>query len=318
MSSLRHHAQRLLAAGTVLLTLATGASGAPAEPWPTLLGAREAFPPEVSATVERLWIEPTLTRTVAGRSARVPFDVYVAFLDTPEVTASAARFRKLASFEIQALDDDRYRASDGNGASGIAQVLRRDPRRLVVLSRGEHTGPILGTISGSALTILNLETRGAWSIQRSRLTYTSTTASPPPSPELSSRPSGSLPTVSSARGFASRRKLPSGRSTDQAASVSGSPASRSRPRDAPAFWSPFPRASHARAQKDLVRSRVPDLQMASRRGLGARGYLHAARGASGPLRGTSVQAKVAGCVRYSTRRASRRWRVRSRRARPMP
>ena len=160
MSWLRHHAQRLLAAGTVLLTLATGASGAPAEPWPTLLGAREAFPPEVSATVERLWMEPTLTRTVAGRSARVPFDVYVAFLDTPEVTASAARFRKLASFEIQALDDDRYRASDGNGASGIAQVLRRDPRRLVVLSRGEHTGPILGTISGSALTILNLETRG--------------------------------------------------------------------------------------------------------------------------------------------------------------
>ena len=160
MSSPRHHAQRLLAAATALLTLATGASGAPAEPWPTLLGAREAFPPEVSATVERLWIEPTLTRTVAGRSAHVPFDVYVAFLDTPEVTAAAARFRKLASYEIQALDDDRYWASDGNGASGIAQVLRRDPRRLVLLSRGEHTGPILGTISGSALTILNLEARG--------------------------------------------------------------------------------------------------------------------------------------------------------------
>ena len=160
MPSSRHHAQRLLAAATILLTLATGARGAPAEPWPALLGSREAFPPDVSAAVDRVWIEPTLSRTVKGRSARVPFDVYVAFLDTPEVTAAAARFRKLGSYEIQALDDDRYWASDGDGARGIAQVLRREPRRLVLLSRGEHTGPILGTISGSALTILDLELRG--------------------------------------------------------------------------------------------------------------------------------------------------------------
>ena len=160
MPSPRHHAQRLLAAATILLTIATGARGAPAELWPALLGSREAFPPDVSAAVDRVWIEPTLSRTVKGRSARVPFDVYVAFLDTPEVTAAAARFRKLGSYEIQALDDDRYWASDGDGARGIAQVLRREPRRLVLLSRGEHTGPILGTISGSALTILDLELRG--------------------------------------------------------------------------------------------------------------------------------------------------------------
>jgi len=156
----RHHTQRIFVATTVLLTLATGASGAPAGPWPALLGSREAFPPEVSAAVDRVWIEPTLSRTVNGRSARVPFDVYLAFLDTPEVTAAAARFRKLGSYEIQALDDDRYSGSDGDGGRGIAQVLRRDPRRLVLLSRGEHTGPILGTISGSALTILDLEPRG--------------------------------------------------------------------------------------------------------------------------------------------------------------
>jgi len=99
----RHHVQRLLAAATVLLTLATAASGAPAEPWPTLLGSREAFPPEVSAAVDRLWIEPTLTRTVNGCPAHVPFDVYIAFLDTPEVTAAAARFRGIGSYEIQAL-----------------------------------------------------------------------------------------------------------------------------------------------------------------------------------------------------------------------
>jgi hypothetical protein len=152
--------ERILRVTAVLLILATGASAAPAGPWPTLLGSRDAFPPEVSAAVDRVWIHPTLSRTVYGPSARVPFDVYVAFLDTPEVTAAAARFRKLGSYEIRILSDDRYWASDGDGARGIAQVLRREPRQLVLLSQGEHTGPILGTISGSALTILELEPHG--------------------------------------------------------------------------------------------------------------------------------------------------------------
>jgi hypothetical protein len=163
----RHHVQKVFAI-TVLLTLATDANGAPAGPWPVFLGSREGFPPEVSAAVDRVWIEPTLSRTVNGRSAHVPFDVYVAFLDSPEVTAAAARFRKLGSYEIRTLADDRYWASDGDGANGIAQVLRREPRQLVLLSRGAHTGPILGTITGSALTILDLEPHG--DVVDSRLT----------------------------------------------------------------------------------------------------------------------------------------------------
>jgi hypothetical protein len=160
--------EELLAAVTVLLALATGASGATANPWPSLLGSREAFAPEVSAAVERVWNEPTFSRTLNGRSAHVPFDVYVAFLDTPEVTAAAARFRKLGTYEVRALDDDRYWGTDGDGAQGVAQVLRREPRRRVILSQGQQTGRILGTIRGSALTVLDLEPR--WDGVDSRLT----------------------------------------------------------------------------------------------------------------------------------------------------
>ena len=235
----------LLAAATVLLTLATGASGASTRSWPSLLGSREAFPPDVSAAVERVWIEPTLSRTVHGRSARVPFGVYVAFVDTPEVTAAAARFRKLGSYEIQALDDDRYRANDGDGARGLAQVLRREPRRRVILSRGEHTGPILGTISGSALTVLDLEPRGD-AVNPRLTTYV----------YIDGRVAAALARVLIAsfgfiadrklgEGFASRRKSPSGRSTGLAASVSGSHASRFRPCDAIAFWPSSHRAKQA-------------------------------------------------------------------------
>jgi hypothetical protein len=141
----------------LLLALATGAGGAPVAPWPPALSSRESYPPDVSAAVERVWSDPTLSRTVKGRAARVPLDIYRAFLDAPDVTATAARFKGFAQYDIRALDDSHFMASDGAGARGSAEVLRRQRRRLVMLSRGEHTGPFLGTISGSALTILDLE-----------------------------------------------------------------------------------------------------------------------------------------------------------------
>src|SRR4029450_7193330 len=116
---------RVAVAVILMLALATGASGSPAQPWPPVLGSRESYPPDVSAAVERVWSDPTLSRTVKGRAAHVPLDVYVAFLDTPDVTAAAAGFRGLASYEIQALDDSRYLASDGVSARGARSEERR-------------------------------------------------------------------------------------------------------------------------------------------------------------------------------------------------
>jgi hypothetical protein len=117
------------APAAAFLALAAGAGAASPGPWPPLLGPRRAFAPDVSAAIERVWSEPTLCRILNGRPARVPLDVYMAFLDAPEVTAAAARFRGIARFEIRAVDDDHYVASDGDGARGFAQVLRRGPRR---------------------------------------------------------------------------------------------------------------------------------------------------------------------------------------------
>jgi len=156
----RHLTQELLAAATAVLAFATDAGSVPIGPWPSVLGSREAFSPEVSAAVERIWINPTLRRTVNGPPARVPLEVYAAFVDTPEVTAAAARFRNLGSYHVQAIDDDRYRGDDGGGARGVSQVLRRERQRRIIFSEGTHTGPFLGTISGSALTVLDLEQHG--------------------------------------------------------------------------------------------------------------------------------------------------------------
>ena len=158
----RHLTREFLVAATTLVAFATDASGLPGRPWPSVLGSREAFSPEVSAAVERIWINPTLRRTVNGAPARAPLEVYAAFVDTPEVTAAAARFRNLGSYHVQAIDDDRYRGDDGDGARGFSHVLRRERQRRIIFSEGAHTGPFLGTVSGSALTVLDLELHGDW------------------------------------------------------------------------------------------------------------------------------------------------------------
>jgi len=117
------------------------------------------FPLKCRPPSSRVWLEPTLSRTINGPSARVPLDVYEAFVDTPEVTAAAARFRRIRTFDIHSLDEDSYWGDDGDGARFVNRVLRREPRRRVLLSHGQLVNPLLGTITTSALTVLDLESQ---------------------------------------------------------------------------------------------------------------------------------------------------------------
>jgi len=142
----------------VLLASATPVgSAAPRSPWPPFLGPRDTLPPEVVAAVEHVWLEPTLSRTVKGPTVRAPWELYVAFVDTPDITAAAARYLKLARYEVEAIDDDWYRATDNEGSRGAYRVLVRRPGRRVMLSWGEHSGSILGVVTGSALTVFDFE-----------------------------------------------------------------------------------------------------------------------------------------------------------------
>jgi hypothetical protein len=140
-----------------VIALLAAATAATEPAWPPFLPARESFPAAVVERVERVWQAPTLSRAVRGRPAAVPFSTYVAFIDLPDVTAAAARFLELAKHEVRMLDDDLYEADDHDGARGRYRVLVREPTRRVVLSWGEHRGRLLGTIKGSALTLLDFE-----------------------------------------------------------------------------------------------------------------------------------------------------------------
>jgi hypothetical protein len=138
---------------------ATARAEAPAEAWPPFLTPASAYSGDVVAAVERLWRAPTLMRTVRVSAAHVPFELYLAFVDAPSVTAAAARHLGLARYEVEALDEDWYLATDNDGARGVWRVLVREQKRRIVLSRGQHSGYLLGRIDGSALTILELESK---------------------------------------------------------------------------------------------------------------------------------------------------------------
>lgn len=142
-----------------LLATVLVAAGGEAPAWPPFLPPRETFPPDLAASVEHVWTDATLTRRVEGRPAAVPFETYVGFVDAPDVTAAAARFLKISRSEVRWLGGDWYGADDQDGSQGVYRVLVSESHRRVMLSWGRHTGRFLGTIGGSALTVIDFRER---------------------------------------------------------------------------------------------------------------------------------------------------------------
>jgi hypothetical protein len=115
-----------------------------------------------------VWTDPTLRRAAEGRSAPVPFDVYTRFVDSPAVTAAAARHLGLAQYQVRRIGEQLYEADDQRGARGFYRVLVRESGQRVHSLVGQHTGTLLGTIRGEALTVLTFQSAGP--VTRQRLT----------------------------------------------------------------------------------------------------------------------------------------------------
>lgn len=144
-------------AGLVLLVLLAPAADA-ADEFPPFLPGAAGFSPDIKAEIQSVWNDYTLTRVVEGQPARAPLETYRLFVDHPDVTAAASRRLGLAKYQVRALGPDRFAADDGEGAKGTYQVLLKDARRRIILSRGSYEGTILH-VSGASLTILSFEPR---------------------------------------------------------------------------------------------------------------------------------------------------------------
>src|SRR6266536_950919 len=94
-------------AAMALVALLSAQANPPAA-WPPFLPPAASFTRDVAAAVERVWSEPTLSRSVEGAPAAVPVALYMAFVDAPDVTAAAARHLKLAKYEVRVGNDGVY------------------------------------------------------------------------------------------------------------------------------------------------------------------------------------------------------------------
>jgi hypothetical protein len=128
-----------------------------ADPWPSWLPPRSTLAAALAADVDRVYTRPTITRRVDGDRARVPVDLYAALIDTPDIATAAARHLQLARYQVRWLGEERYHVDDGSGAVGTYEVLARERNRRVLFSRGRHSGSVLGTIGGQALTDLRFQ-----------------------------------------------------------------------------------------------------------------------------------------------------------------
>lgn len=149
-----------------LLALTVTAFGAEPRAWPPFLRPTSEYPAHIAAAVQRLWSDATFTRTVSAEPAPVPLSFYLKFVDTPDVAAAAARHLGLTTYTVKPLGDDWYEAGDGNRTRGVYHVLARDGGRRVLVSWGTHSGSMLGTLSGSALTRLDFGDDGGRATQR--------------------------------------------------------------------------------------------------------------------------------------------------------
>ena len=149
-----------------LLTLAVASPGSAAPDWPPFLRASDEYPADIATAVRRLWADATFTRTLSAEPVAVPLAFYLRFVDTPDVTAAAARHLGLTTYDVRVLGGDWYEADDGNRTHGVYHVLVRDGARRVVVSWGTHSGSLLGTIGGSALSRLEFAEDGGQATQR--------------------------------------------------------------------------------------------------------------------------------------------------------
>ena len=153
----------MLVVALIVLGASTAASAAA---WPAFLAPPAAYSPGEVAAIRRAWTAPTLHRTVEGPAAPMPLASYLALVDGPDVIAAAARHLGIADYEVRLIAPEWYEADDHEGAQGVYRVVEHRDGRRVTLSWGRRHGSWLGTISGSALSVMRFEAHGRHTLQR--------------------------------------------------------------------------------------------------------------------------------------------------------
>lgn len=144
-------ARRLAAAAAVALLCGTAAAddfGPPGD---------EPFTPAEYAAAVRATIEGrTVHETIGPSLTPLPLGLSDFLLDHPDLSAFIVRRRGIAPYRITMLGPRRTLADDGEGTTGIVDLLQSSPRRRLYYGEGVHHSRFFPDIRASAVIVMEL------------------------------------------------------------------------------------------------------------------------------------------------------------------
>ena len=154
-ASRRRRLAVLAALGALALAVRARAAGAP-----DFDASNEPFTPkEFAAEVARTTSDCTVSQLVGPSDVPLPLDLSNDLLDHPDLSAFIVRRRKIAPYQIEMRGPRRSRADDGEGTSGIVNLLERTDTHRLYYGEGEHRSGLFPVILASAVITMDLEER---------------------------------------------------------------------------------------------------------------------------------------------------------------
>lgn len=99
---------------------------------------------------------PTIETTVGPLRAAMSDTMYLYLLDRPPFAAWLINRLGLGVYKSETKGPDRFWGDDGEGTSGIVQLVYQDPTSRIYFLEGSHDSRLLPTLTGKAVVLLRM------------------------------------------------------------------------------------------------------------------------------------------------------------------
>lgn len=127
---------------------------------PLAAGADPTGLPPIESQVREIRGRPLLARTVTGLRVNSSLPLYEFLLAHPDITAALARVLGAAGYRVSADGENGYRGEDGKGVKGHFVLVEQGEGRRVYFAQGTYDKPLLPTIAGRMVLVLEYRTNG--------------------------------------------------------------------------------------------------------------------------------------------------------------
>lgn len=128
---------------------------------PLAAGAAPSSLLPIENQVREVRERPLLAHTVTGLPVNSGLPLYEFLLAHPDITAALARALGTAGYKVSPDGENGYRGEDGKGAKGHFVLVEQGEGRRVYFAQGTYDKPLLPTIAGRMVLVLEYRMNGA-------------------------------------------------------------------------------------------------------------------------------------------------------------